>query len=318
MYLPAQQIRKYLLTMLFAVFILLASGCSVFPGSPQANNDGTSVNGSGGSSMTNTSTMENDASIIQRHGSAIAVSPGSSATSSISCEGNEQIVGGGYYISGDKGSAVVSYPSSLESWVSTLHNTTNKAQQISAFVNCLQANFSIRSKLIIGTVQGVNAGGGNKTLTVVAQCPSGSILTGGGYLTETFTGTIDTSAPDNDQNQWLVVAHTTGNGSMKVQSFAICATAHLKAISPRLHSAFTIPAGKDVSSTYSCPENALLTSGGYTTADATAPEAFYAISSPDTVSVSSPGPVTQWMIGGTSYDDKAHQASIWLVCLNAI
>ncbi len=167
-------------------------------------------------------------------------------------------------------------------------------------------------------MQSVDAGSGNKSLTVVAQCPRGSILTGGGYLTETFAGTIDTSAPENNQNQWLVVAHTIGNSSMKAQSFAICATAHLKAISPRLHSEFTIPAGKDANSTYSCPENALLTSGGYTTADTTAPGAFYTISSPDSVSVSSPGPVTQWMIGGTSYDDKPRQASIWLVCLNAI
>jgi hypothetical protein len=315
MSLPTLQIRKCLLTTLFAFLLLLSVGCSGFPGSTGNNSDGASVTvGTGTAATVGTS----DASIIQRHGSAVVVSPGSSATSSISCEGNEQIVGGGYYISGDKGSAEVSYPSSLTSWVSTLHNTTNKTQQISTFINCLQSSFLIRPKLIIGNVEGENANGGNKSLTVVAQCPSGSVLTGGGYLTETFQGTIDSSAPDKDQNQWLVVAHTTGNDSMKVQSFAICATAHLKAISPRLHSEFTIPAGKDASFTYSCPENTLLTSGGYTTVDATAPGAFYAISSPDTISVSSPGPVTQWMIGGTSYDDKPHQTSIWLVCLNAV
>jgi hypothetical protein len=275
------------------------------------------VNASNGSSVTNNAGPASNASIIQRHGSAVTVNPGSSATSSVSCEGKEQIVGGGYYISGAKGSASVSYPGSLTSWISTLHNTTNKTQQISAFVNCLQANFSIRSKLVIGTGEDVNAAGESKALTAIAQCPSGSILTGGGYLTETFQGTIDSSAPDKNQNQWLVVAHTTGSGSMKVQSFAICATAHLTAIYPRLHTNFTIPAGKDASSTYSCPENALLTSGGYTTVDVTAPGAFYAISSPDALSVSSPGPVTQWMVGGTSYDDNPHQASIWLVCLNA-
>jgi hypothetical protein len=301
------QTHKYLLTMLCAFFVLLVAGCSGFAGSLGDNSNKPS-------GVTN-SVAGSDASIVQRHGSAVTVSPGSSATSSISCEGNEQIVGGGYYISGAKGSAEVSYPSSLSSWVSTLSNTTKKTQQISSFVNCLQASFSIRQKLIIGNAVGASRSG--KSLTVMAQCPNGSVLTGGGYLTETFQGTVDSSAPDKQQNRWLVVAHTTGSGSMKVQSFAICATAHLKAIYPRLHTEFTIPAGKVASSTYSCPENALLTSGGYTTNDSTAPGAFYDINSPDTVSVSSPGPVTQWMIGGTSYDNKPRQASIWLVCLNA-
>jgi hypothetical protein len=305
MHLSLRDMRKYLLPTLLVSLTLLLTGCSDLLGS--------SGNSGNPSSAPTAPATSSNASIVQRHSSAISVSPGSSATASISCQGNEQLVGGGYYIVGAKGSATVSYPSSLVSWIATLHNTTKKTQRISAFINCLVASFSIRPKLILGGVQGTNAGA--KALTVMAKCPGGSVLTGGGYLTEMFQGTVDTSAPDKSQNQWLVMAHATGRGSMSVQSFAICATAHLKAIYPRLHSDFTISPGRDNNFTYACPENALLTSGGYTTNNATTPSVFYGVSSPDSIDVSSPGPVTQWVISGTSYDNNARQASIWLTCL---
>lgn len=304
MHLHTMYLRKLVMVILFAL-VLASSACDISPGTSKSSNSSSS-NGPG---------TTNSASVIQRHGAEIPVSPGSSATSNSSCQGKEQMVGGGYYIAGNKVSADVSYPSTQNSWVATLRNTTHKTLHITAFVDCLVADFTINTKLIIGENAGVNSNDGSKMLTVRARCPDGSILTGGGYLTETLSGTVEVSSPDKDQNQWLVISHSLGHNPMKVQSFAICATAHLSAMLPRLHGEFTIAGGADAQSTKSCPEDALLTSGGYATSDVSVPGTSYAVNSPDSVAVSSPGPVTQWLIGGSSFDGKPHQVSIWVVCI---
>jgi hypothetical protein len=258
--------------------------------------------------------------IFQRHGSQVPAGPGNIVTSSISCQSNEQMVGGGYYIAGRNVSVDDSYPSSQISWIATLHNTTHHVEYITAFVDCLVANFSVGVKIIVGENVGADASQVGKTVSARAQCPTGSVLTGGGYLTETPNGTVDVSVsePENDQNQWLVSSHSLVKKVMKVQAIAVCATAHLSSVLPRSHVRFTIPASGDASSIGSCPSNTLLTSGGYATSDTSVPSNFYDVSSPDSISVASPGPVTQWLVKGSNVDSKPHQVIISMICMKPI
>ena len=266
-----------------------------------------------------TSTLTS-ATIIQRHGSQVPAGPGNIATSSVSCQSNEQMVGGGYYLAGRNVSVDDSYPSSQISWIATLHNTTHHVDYITAFVDCLVANFSVGVKIIVGENVGVDASQVGKTLSARAQCPTGSILTGGGYLTEAPNGTVNVSVsePENDQNQWLVISHSLVKKVIKVQALAVCATAHLSAVLPRSHVTFTIPSSGDASSVGSCPSNTLLTSGGYATSDTSIPSNFYDVNSPDSISVASPGPVTQWLVKGSNVDRKPHQVTISMICMKPI
>ncbi len=303
MQLHTMYLRKLAVVILFAL-ILATSACDINPATSNGSN----------TSSSNSPNTTNLASIIQRHGAEVSVAPGSTGTSNSSCRGKEQMVGGGYYIAGNKVSADDSGPSGQHSWVATLSNTTQKTQHITAVVNCVVADFTINTKIIAGETTAVNSKDGSKMLIVRARCPDGSVLTGGGYLTN-LNGMVEVSAPDKDQNQWLIIFHSLGKKPTAVQSFAICATAHLSALLPRPHSEFTIAGGGDAHSTKSCPKDTLLTSGGYATSDVSVPGASYAINSPDSVTASSPRPVTQWLIGGSNLDVKPHQVSIWLVCV---
>src|SRR6266567_4423320 len=157
MKLHTMYLHKLAMVILFAL-VLALSACDINP----ATSNGSNTSSSNGPSTTNS------ASIIQRHGAEVPVAPGSTAISNSSCQGKEQMVGGGYYITENKVSADVSYPGTQNSWVATLHNTTHKTQHITAFVDCAVADFTINTRLIIGEIATVYSKDGSKMLIVRA------------------------------------------------------------------------------------------------------------------------------------------------------
>jgi hypothetical protein len=63
--------------------------------------------------------------------------------------------------------------------------------------------------------------GGDSTPTVVATCPPGKRVLGGGYALS--AGETTESRPINNDTQWLVHAQGVFGGFKEVHAYAICA-----------------------------------------------------------------------------------------------
>ncbi|MFI6645952.1 hypothetical protein [Streptomyces sp. NPDC050504] len=57
-----------------------------------------------------------------------------------------------------------------------------------------------------------------------AKCPTGTIVTGGGFLTQTNNDalTINRSTPNQEQNSWEASAYNGGSTDQWFQAFAVC------------------------------------------------------------------------------------------------
>lgn len=169
---------------------------------------------------------------------------GQTGNLSVSCASGEQLLSGGFYVYAFEQAAfgVSSYPSSPATWTIAVDNTGPSYDELTAYVYCLQADYSLGTTI----VQAANPGTG----LVTASCPAGSTLLGGG-----FSGTkrvTTTSAPDG--NGWQ-----TDDGT----AYAICATENVTATS--LASAtFNTPTNSAASgATASCPSGQSASGGGF-------------------------------------------------------
>jgi hypothetical protein len=72
--------------------------------------------------------------------------------------------------------------------------------------------------------------GGGTVLSLLAKCPTGTTVVGGGFLENDNSGDIifTRSTPDTTQNGWTVTARNTTSSilgtSHTIQSYAMCAT----------------------------------------------------------------------------------------------
>ena len=167
------------------------------------------------------------------------------------------MLSGGYGVDAFESANIMSsYPSGPNSWtVSTLNNASPSWIVLSATVNCLQANVPVDTQIVHDTVNISH----ETAQSVVAKCPPGAVVTGGGYQTSGF---IDASMPQ--ASGWNVVII----GGSKGEVFAICATKTVRA-APSTSAPFTIEqcfgcygAGKA-----KCGTGQLLTGGGFSLTD---------------------------------------------------
>ncbi len=115
------------------------------------------------------------ANVVEVSSAIVSVGSNATGTASASCSSGDPLLGGGFIArlsGGNDGIAPTdSYPSAASTWtvgVSTLADTI----QLTAIAVCLQANFAV-------TTQVAQASNSGPDTTVT--CPSGSVLTGGGF-----------------------------------------------------------------------------------------------------------------------------------------
>ena len=186
--------------------------------------------------------------IADRFNDATA-SPYKITTVSASCNPGEQMVGGGWAINTpayngsvdvqyplDQYFVSASYPSSSNTWTAVFVNRSRPFPGSDALgfvhVECLSTGATPTIVSAVGTL----------LTTVTASCPSGSILTGGGYeLTNLHTANqvvaFTLSRPDasneGSPSAWSVsandVSHSQVDSSNQIMSFAVCTTQSLSA-----------------------------------------------------------------------------------------
>src|SRR5579863_1291348 len=153
------------------------------------------------------------ASVVEVSSQIVSVGSDSTGTASASCASGNPLLGGGFIArttSNDGMAPTDSYPSATSTW--TVDVTTEAgAVQLTAIAVCLQANFTV-------TTQVAQATNGGPDTTV--NCPSGAVLTGGGF--RSGGGTNVASQPSG--NGWKVSTAIPFGGSASPTAYTVCAT----------------------------------------------------------------------------------------------
>ncbi len=202
-----------------------------------------------------------NATVVVRSNSILT--GGSNQTVSVSCQGNEQMLGGGFLSHNPGGDPPAhpsftpdaSYPSAANTWTVT-SGATGYALNLTAYASCLQANYTLGLQIVHNQLAL------SSSQDLQATCPGGGVVTGGGFklVPGGDFGRIDSSGGFN--SGWDAHVHTSVSST--ADAWAICATTNLHLDAQNLTSV-SVALNAIGMESVGCGSGNLLTSGGYNT-----------------------------------------------------
>lgn len=131
------------------------------------------------------------------------------------CPAGSVVTGGGYAAKSDKSLFVYNSSRSGNGWQVYARNTTSANQLLNAYATCLSGtNGTVQQ--VLNQISAPSGSIGH----AVAACPSGTLVTGGGFAGNTNLYVYNTSMEDN--NQWETYAQNLSGSSQTLNSYAIC------------------------------------------------------------------------------------------------
>jgi len=135
----------------------------------------------------------------------------------VACPAGTVVTGGGY-----ASSAIFTvYTSSKKDngWEVWAKNNSGTGQLLNAYAMCLAGTSATSSEVVAQS-----SIAGSSTGVVRATCPSGSLLTGGGFASSTDLLVYNTSMKLDDNKTWQTYAKNLSGSSKLLNSYAICTT----------------------------------------------------------------------------------------------
>jgi hypothetical protein len=199
------------------------------------------------------------------HTASSQIPPNTLGTVTAHCGSGEQLVGGGVSANyANSGAVVASYPSAADAWTVSA-SSPDSAFELQAYAYCLQPSMAVAVQVVQAQRSGESA---------IAICPSGAVLTSGGYTggaarssypTIIRADPTPTPAPfgepsDSHPTMGTGIGWTSDvPGAKQVTTYALCATRGLTAS----QIAFTSSTfGLFDSGNVHCPTNEQLVTGG--------------------------------------------------------
>jgi len=135
----------------------------------------------------------------------------------VACPAGSVVTGGGYASSAN----FTVYNSSKQGngWEVWAKNNSGSGQLLNAYAMCLAGTSATSSEIVAQSSLA-----GNTTGVVRATCPSGSLLTGGGFAGSTNLLIFNTSMKPDDDKTWQSYAKNLTGTSNLLNSYAICLT----------------------------------------------------------------------------------------------
>jgi hypothetical protein len=238
---------------------------------------------------------------------------------SVACAAGEVLIGGGYETASPDLRVISSYPGSSTSWTVVVWNPSRNTAPLKVHARCLSGADGQGS---------VQSAAGQPPSTGV-DCPNGTVVTGGGYLSSwapRVGGSVVTGSHPTQGNGWAVeAARLPGDaggsaGTQKIEVFAVClgGKAHASTVGaavtqvaagtanclsvPNFAQQCTFP--RTASQKLSCPEGEIFSSSGYQVTAGTLPNYSVQTAGGDVFAVS-----------GVSRDDSAMAVRLTPVCL---
>ena len=147
----------------------------------------------------------------------VSAPAGDNGHATVACPAGSVVTGGGYA----SNAQFTVYNSSKDGngWQVYAHNNSGSSQLLNAYAICLAGTTATSSQLFVqGTVPA------NSTKGVQAECPSGSILTGGGFAGSTNLLIYNTSMTSGNPPAWITYARNLTGSNQLLNSYAICLT----------------------------------------------------------------------------------------------
>lgn len=178
------------------------------------------------------------------------------------CPAGTTLVGGGYRLQPSSNTQLIfvraSYPSVANAWTVIESNPQSGGEvTLTASAMCLTASVPVTASIASAAVGSGAAAG-------TATCPTGTSLTGGGFMQErSGANVVNISAPTSAGNGWRVSSISEIPSPLTV--YAMCASA-TPALTPAAITTTTaaIPINREGTAAAGCQTGQLLIGGGYT------------------------------------------------------
>jgi serine/threonine protein kinase len=210
-----------------------------------------------------TTPIANLADTVDITTASVSILPYSDQSVSATCQDNEQMVGGGW--NSDSGPAFIrqSYPSSKNTWKAAAYNETSSKITLTAYAICLKVNFDAGMQIVSSSVSTISGVLNTVNTSLSATCPTGTIVTSGGFLsspglTSTTTPALSSSFPTS--TGWTITGWSSGLNET-FQAYAMCSTSHLQFVTYSKSNLTIVP--KNSSSTALTCHTGLMTGAGF-------------------------------------------------------
>lgn len=177
---------------------------------------------------------------------------GRDGSTTAACPSGSKVSGGGFALS----NGLVAYTHMMDSngWKVYANNSSGASQLLNAYAICLN-NISGSTSQFYSQVTVAGGATGNAQVA----CPAGSVVTGGGYASNS-SFTVKTSSMEG--NGWGVYGKNNSGSNQLLNAYAICLSGSGGSTS-QVYAQKSIAAGASEGVEVSCPTGTLLTGGGF-------------------------------------------------------
>ncbi|MFC2028767.1 NBR1-Ig-like domain-containing protein [Chloroflexota bacterium] len=147
----------------------------------------------------------------------VSVAAGTNGHATVACPGGSVVTGGGY--ASNAQFTVYNSSKSGNGWQVYARNNSGTSQLLNAYAICLAGTSATSSQVVEQTTIPASS-----TKGVDVECPSGSILTGGGFASSTDMLMYNTSMTSSTPSAWVSYARNLTGSSKLLNTYAICLT----------------------------------------------------------------------------------------------
>lgn len=182
----------------------------------------------------------------------VSISAGTTGYATANCPSGSIVVGGGFAAN----AGLIVYNSSKEGngWRAYGSNTAASAGLVNAYAICLHTSTGSTSQVLSQVT--VTAGGIGHA---VANCPSGSVPTGGGWA---GNDRLNIYNSNNTGSGWEVYAKSKSGSSELLNAYAICLSGTSSSVEQK-GKQISIGANQSDGSSIGCPSGTYVTDGGF-------------------------------------------------------
>ncbi len=211
--------------------------------------------------VTSTNTPTNTAtlaliSVDQIH-EQLNVSAGSTANTTVTCPAGSVVTSGGYVA--NDGIRVWHSTKNGNGWRVFGTNTTGSSKLLNVYATCLFNSGGTTDTQL--TQENIGA---NTQTNIVAPCPAGTVVTGGGWVIGS-DNVVNIYNSSKDGNGWGIYVNNTGGGTPLINAYAICLSGVSGSSDSVSNTGNTIPANDIAHVVMACPSGSFVTGGGFAT-----------------------------------------------------
>lgn len=187
----------------------------------------------------------------------ISIDPGEVGSTTVTCPSGSVVVSGGY--AGSTGLRIYHSTMNGNGWRVYGKNTSTNSKNMAVYATCLYQSGGITSQEM--TQLHIEE---NDVTQLVASCPAGSLVTGGGFVIGADNPVEIYHATKSD-NGWQIYVNNTGSETPLVNVYAVCLSGVSGSTAQVSQTNIAVPANDAAEGSKTCPAGTYITGGGFAT-----------------------------------------------------